>query len=135
MADVNEHNLLDTVDPDNNNFMDNFSNFGSYTLNSFQSTGINSSDSLNIFHHNSRSILTDGRLDEYDTTFNVINNPFHILAFTETWLKPENAHIVEFTGYEPFHRLRKDDNINPLKNTVSYMIPEMSWANELWISC
>ena len=33
MTDVSEHNLLDDVDPDNNNFMDNFVNFGSYTLN------------------------------------------------------------------------------------------------------
>ena len=92
--------------------MDNFINFGSYTLDSFHSSGINSTDSLNIFHHNSRSILTEGRLDDYDTMFNVIKNPFHIMAFTETWVKPDNAHTVDIEGYEPFHRPRKNDNIN-----------------------
>ena len=92
--------------------MDNFINFGSYTLDSFHSSGINSTDSLNIFHHNSRSILTEGRLDDYDTMFNDIKNPFHIMAFTETWVKPDNAHTVDIEGYEPFHRPRKNDNIN-----------------------
>ena len=104
--EVNEHNLLDIVDPDNNNFMDNFINFGSYTLNTFHSAGINTTDSLNIFHHNSRSILTEGRLDEYDITLNDLNNPFHIMAFTETWLKPNNVHTAEFVGYEHFYLLR-----------------------------
>ena len=92
--------------------MDNFINFGSYTLNTFHSAGINTTDSLNIFHHNSRSILTEGRLDEYDITLTDINNPFHILAFTETWLKPENAHTAEFAGYEHSHLLRNTDDAN-----------------------
>ena len=131
--EVNEHiYLLDTVDPDNNNFMDNYINFGSYTLDNFHSSGINSTDSLNIFHHNSRSILTEGRLDDYDTMFNDIKNPFHIMAFTETWVKPDNAHTVEIEGYEPFHRPRKNDNINIkeggggisvfIKNGIDYRI-------------
>ena len=110
--EVNQHNLLDIADPDNNDFMDNFVNFGSYTLNSFQSSCIDNTNSINIFHHNSRSILTEGRLDEYNIMFKTINNPFHILAFTETWLKPENAENAEFVGYEPFHCLRNNENAN-----------------------
>ena len=108
--EVSEHNLLDIVDPDNNNFMDNFVNFSSFTLNSFHSAGINTTDFLNIFHHNSRSILTEGRLDEYNITLNELNNPFHIMAFTETWLKPDNAHTAEFVGYEHFYLLRNTND-------------------------
>ena len=67
--------------------MDNFVNFGSYTLDSFHSTVIDTKNSLNIFHHNSRSILTEGSLDQYSIMFKSINNPFHIIAFTETWLR------------------------------------------------
>ena len=39
-----------------------------------------------------------------------INNPFHVLAFTETWLKKENSNEIEFKGYEAFHSLRQDSN-------------------------
>ena len=92
--------------------MDNFVNFGSYTLDSFHSTGISTKNSLNIFHHNSRSILAEGRLEEYNAMFKSLNNPFQIMAFTETWLRPDNEDIADFAGYEPFHHWRKNDNPN-----------------------
>ena len=48
-------------------------------------------------------------MDEYDTLFKAINNPFHILVFTETWLKEENKHLCNFNGYTPEHILRPTD--------------------------
>ena len=46
--------------------------------------------------------------------------------------KPDNAHTVEIEGYEPFHRPRKNDNINIkeggggisvfIKNGIDYRI-------------
>ena len=34
------------------------------------------------------------------------------MAFTETWLRPDNEDNAEFVGYEPFHLCRKNDNAN-----------------------
>ena len=66
-------------------------------------------NSLNIIHNNARSILTDGRMDDYNNLFDYINNPFHILAFTETWLRSDNVDNVIFEGYNDIHFLRPRD--------------------------
>ena len=76
--------------------MDNTVNFSTYSMDDFYKSNIDKVNSLNIMHNNSRSILKEGRLDEYTILLNSIGNPFHILAFTETWLKPENADRVKF---------------------------------------
>ena len=39
-----------------------------------------------------------------------INNPFHILAFTETWLKLDNLGTVKFKDYEHIYKIRPMDN-------------------------
>ena len=39
-----------------------------------------------------------------------VYNPFHILAFTETWLKPDNWRNVEFDHYEHICKIRPVDN-------------------------
>ena len=78
-------NLIESADPDSNHFNDTIINFKSYTPETF-SGNIDSKGSLNILHHNVRSNLTEGKKDEIDLLLNTINNPFHILAYTETWL-------------------------------------------------
>ena len=108
--DDNKNNLLEIIDPDNNDFMDTYVNFESYNLDNFNKNGIDKPSSFNILHHNSRSILKEGCIDDYDIMLETINNPFHVLAFTETWLKKENSNEIEFKGYEAFHSLRQDSN-------------------------
>ncbi|CAL4060163.1 unnamed protein product [Meganyctiphanes norvegica] len=48
---------------------------------------------------------------------NSINNPFHILAFTETWLKADNYNLVEFDDYEHICKIRPVDNNFDMKET------------------
>ena len=102
-------NLLDTVDPDTNHFTDNTVNFSTYDMNDFYKSKVGKTNSLNIFHNNARSILSDSRLDDYNTLLDYINNPFHILAFTETWLKSDNKDLVIFKGYKECHLIRPID--------------------------
>ena len=63
-------------------------------------------DGFNLWHHNSRSILKEGRIDEYDMLFETINNPFHIMAFSETWLKIDNVDRVSFQDYDHVYNIR-----------------------------
>ncbi len=57
-------------------------------------------------HHNSRSIMRDGRLSEYEFFFKTISNPFKILVFTETWLTINKSDMCKFQGYSLIHLLR-----------------------------
>merc|ERR1712082_166404 len=83
-------------------------NFGQYSNESFLRDIHKDPDpnSFNLYHNNARSILTEGRMDQYECMFNNINNPFHILAFTETWLTDNNKHLCNFRGFTPEHLLR-----------------------------
>ena len=58
-------NILDIVDPDSNHYADNIINFNSYTPESLCGT-IDTKGSLNIYHHNVRSILAEGKKEEID---------------------------------------------------------------------
>ena len=64
---------------------------------------------MNIFHNNARSIMKEGRLDEYNILFKSIDNPFNIMIFTETWLTENNKHLCNFEGYTPLHLLHPID--------------------------
>ena len=44
-----------------------------------------------------------------------MHNPFQILAFTETWLKPNNVDLVKFDGYNGSHIIRPVDEHFDLK--------------------
>ena len=113
--DETDRNLLDTIDPDNNYFLDNTVNFSKYSMDDFHKSNIDRTKSLNILHNNSRSILRDGRLDEYNILLDYLHNPFQILAFTETWLKPNNVDLVKFDGYNGSHIIRPVDEHFDLK--------------------
>ena len=117
-------NLIDSADSVSNHFNDTILNFKSYTPETF-SGNIDSKGSLNILHHNVRSILTEGKKDEIDILLNTINNPFHILAYTETWLRPDNVGSINFNDYEHVYNIRPIDNIFDMKNSgggVSFFI-------------
>ena len=61
-------NNLDTIDPDINNFEPNI-NFQSHTLSTFPNKQDIDPSSLNLIHHNARSLMASTRIDEYETLF------------------------------------------------------------------
>ena len=107
-------NIIESADPDLNHYNDTIVNFKSYTPETFRGC-IESKGALNILHQNVRSILKEGRKDEIDKMLNTINNPFHILAYTETWLKPENVGLVNFSEYEHVSNIRPTDQFFDMK--------------------
>ena len=100
---------MDLIDPDNNHFNNYTVNFTSHSMDSFARNSNMNNSSLNIMHHNSRSIMHDGRLSEYETFFKAINNPFKILIFTETWLTECKTDLCNFQGFSSIHLLRPVD--------------------------
>ena len=110
MLDVNDE--MDPLDPDFNHYNHNTVNF-SHSIDSFKKYSNLNPKALNILHHNSRSIMRPGKLDEYDLFFNSINNPFSILVFTETWLTKDKIDMCRLQGFSPIHLLRpQDENID-----------------------
>ena len=104
--DRSNTNPLHNFDPDNNYFIDCEDNFETYTIETLNSCNVMNERSLNIMHHNARSILSEGRMDDYEHLFGTLNNSFHIFAFTETWFKSDNCHTVKFNGYNSSHMIR-----------------------------
>ena len=85
---------LEDIDPDRNYFDDteyNTAHFRSYTIDEFKDTNICTSESINIMHHNCRSILSKDKLDNYVDFLDLLGDPFDIIGLSETWLKDTNA--------------------------------------------
>ena len=108
--DETDKNLLDSIDPDSNHFIDNEVNFSKYSMIDFHKSNITNDNSLNIMHNNSRSLIKEGRMDEYNILLDYIKNPFHILAFTETWAKSDTVDQINFEGYNASHIIRPTDD-------------------------
>ena len=98
-------NILDTADPDLNHYNDFDVNFMAYDIDSLKGN-ISKTDGFNLWHHNSRSILKEGRMDEYEILLESINNPFHIMGFSETWLKIDNVDRVGFQDFDHVYNIR-----------------------------
>ena len=98
-------NILDIADPDLNHYNEFDIDFMSYDTERLKGN-ISIVDGLNIWHHNSRSILKEGKMDEYDTLLDNINYPFHIMGFSETWLRTDNVDRISFHDYEHIHSTR-----------------------------
>ena len=96
-------NILSDIDPNINHSVERVVDFQKYSIDSFVRTFEILDNALSLFHHNSRSILKEGRIDEYDYFFKAISYPFHVLTFTETWLTKNNSKYCSFEGYEPIH--------------------------------
>ena len=101
---------INNIDPDINHYSNNVVDFGQYSTDSFIRDIQNDQNSLNIFHNNARSIMTDGRLEKYEEYLKHINNPFHSLAFTEAWFTDNSKHLCQFEGFLSEHLLRPTDN-------------------------
>ena len=98
-------NILDIADPDLNHYNDFDINFKAYDTDTLKGN-ISINDGFNLLHHNSRSILKEGRMDEYELLLESINNPFHIMAFSETWLRSDNVDRVRFQDFEHVYNIR-----------------------------
>ena len=67
-----ERNFLESIDPDSNHFIDNSVSFGTYSMEDFYKSNVTMTNSLNILHNNARSLLTAGRMDEYNNLLDYI---------------------------------------------------------------
>ena len=109
-------NLLDIADPDINHFGETVIDFSTYTIEELKNVNISGIGNLNIIHHNCRSLLTEGKTENYDLIFDAMNNPFHILGFTETWLNVENHSDAHFDDFEHVYNLRNVDGHFDMKD-------------------
>ena len=102
------------IDPDTHHFDSNLDlnliSFEQHTVNSFIDNQDPMSKSLKIIHHNARSLMKPGRLDEYHLYLHSLKNPFDILIFTETWLTKDKIDQCNFDDYHPIHLIRPIDN-------------------------
>ena len=111
MLDIND--IFTGIDPDINHFDLNPINFEPHSINSFINRKTQMTKSLKIINHNARSLMKEGRIDEYQLYLNSLQCQFDILLFTETWLKQENKDHCKFDGYQPIHLIRPiDDHID-----------------------
>ena len=58
--------ILSDIDPDINHSVERVVDFQKYSIDYFVRTFEILDNALSLFHHNSRSILKEGRIDEYD---------------------------------------------------------------------
>ena len=101
-------NDLNIIDPDSNHFEANI-DFQTHTMDTFLCKQDIDPSSLKIIHHNARSLMIEGRLDEYHSIFQTLKNPFDILVFTETWLTPDKVELCNFDQFQSIHLLRPID--------------------------
>ena len=64
-------------------------------------------------HNNARSIMSEGRLLNYNMLLDNLKTPFDILVFSETWLTEDKIDNCNFKGFQPIHLIRPpNDDIN-----------------------
>ena len=92
---------LSTIDPDLNHFESDV-NFETHTITTFSNKQDIDCNALKIIHHNARSLIKTGRIDEYHTFLQTLKTPFDILIFSETWLgliRLINTDLMDFNIY------------------------------------
>ena len=105
----NSENILDIADPDTNHFGETITDFSTYTIEELGNINISDTGNLNLMHHNCRSLLTEGKIDDYELILDSMNNPFHIIGLTETWLTLNNHSEVHLDNFEHVFNLRGVD--------------------------
>ena len=94
--------VLADIDPDLNHFHDKSVKYNHYSIDAFTKCNFHNS-SFNFFHHNSHSLMKEGRIEEYDALFNPGGNPFHLMVFTETWFTNNTKDTYKFNHFVPEH--------------------------------
>ena len=103
--------INDAIDPDLNHFTNDFE-FQSHSVETFAEHSYHVRDSFNIIHNNARSLMADGRLDEYLMLLKNVKATFDILVFTESWLTPDDIDQCKIAGYQAIHLVRPSDDPN-----------------------
>lgn len=104
-TDYNSHTQVSEIDPDNNFFDNTNIDCQYYTVSKFNNN-INVANKISLIHLNSRSLPAN--FDSIQTYLNEFNNPFNIIAITESWLKPHNESDYSIDGYEMFSVTRSN---------------------------
>ena len=112
-----DSNILDNADPDLNHYNDFDIDFKAHDIDTLKGN-ISISEGFNLWHHNSRSILKEGKMDEYEMLLGSINNPFHIMAFSETWLRYDNVDRVSFKDYDHLYNIRPSNHSTDEKKWI-----------------
>ena len=97
---------MNEIDPDIHYFNDtelSSINFKSYTIDKFKEEHPNQPGSLNIMHHNCRSLFSENKLDNYEYFLDMLGDPFDVIGFTETWIDESNVSIDIFNNYKYKH--------------------------------
>ena len=103
---------LTIIDPDLNHFESDV-NFETHTITTFSNKQDIDLNALKIIHHNARSLMKTGRIDEYHTFLQTLKTPFDILIFSETWLTSDKIDLCRFDGFQSIHLIRpSDDNLD-----------------------
>ena len=102
--------ILEEIDPDINHYNDTTVNFKQYSTESFNKEINTANGTLNVFHNNARSLMKEGKIEQYKYLLEELNNPFHILVFTETWLTENNKNLLSLENFSPIHLIRPSDN-------------------------
>ena len=106
---INDFSL---IDPDINHFTPEI-NFESHSVSTFSNMHDIDPNALKIIHHNARSLMKSGRIDEYEIYLETLKTPFDILIFTETWLTSEKVDQCNFENFKAIHLIRPmNDNID-----------------------
>ena len=103
------------IDPDINHFTSE-PNFETHSTASFSNKQNLDPNALNLIHHNARSLMKPGRIDEYEIFLSTLKASFDILVFTETWTNNNNIDQCEFEGYRSAHLIRDSEVHQNCKN-------------------
>ena len=101
-----DERYLNHIDPDNNYYNDgeiDTTHFKSYSIDEFKERNFDTSNYLNIMHHNCRSILSPDKLDKYENFLDLLGDPFDIIGLSETWFKDDNVNIPILKDYKYNH--------------------------------
>ena len=97
-----EQNHYNVVYPEVNN--EQISKY--YDTKKFNELNVNPLTDLLLLNYNIRSL--NSNFDQFLAFSHLINKKFDVISFTESWLKEENKHLYNISGYQDFHNLRGD---------------------------
>ena len=139
--DFTEHKGYDienNIDPVNN-FLINYTqrNCEYYTVEQFNKN-VTTNGAISIIHFNSRSLKAN--ISKIKQCLKEMNNPFTVIAISETWLKDDQSEEVDIEGYERYTLNRKVKRCGGValfidKNYKCKIVKSMSQAIDNIMEC